>query len=256
MISFLRNEISILLIAVQFLTRLPLPLEIGFTEKRLASAPKYFPLVGILIGAIGALSFWCASLVFPPIISVLISTVLTCLITGGFHEDGLADTFDGIGGGQSREHALKIMKDSRIGTYGGLALGLVLALKVSTLSALSHTTIMIALITAHGLSRLSSVLVIATSKYARDQGTGKHTSDGVSKTGLTVAVLTGLLCIAALTITLSPMYALAAVIGCVLSHVIMRSFFEKKIDGYTGDTLGAVQQLSEIGIYLGLLACL
>ncbi|ACT59833.1 adenosylcobinamide-GDP ribazoletransferase [Hirschia baltica] len=256
MILFLRNEISIFLIAVQFLTRIPLPRNIGFTQKRLASSPRYFPLVGLAIGSIGAIAYFLSSHLFPPVIAIVISTIITCLLTGGFHEDGLADTFDGIGGGHTKERALDIMKDSRIGTYGSLALGLMLALKIMALSALPHLTIIIAIIAAHGLSRLSSVMVIATSSYVRDHGTGKHTSDGIHIAGLILALLTGTFGLSLLVLFLPLASALSALVGCLAGHILMRAFFEKKLSGYTGDTLGAVQQSSEVGIYLALLSCL
>ena len=178
------------------------------------------------------------------------------LITGAFHEDGLADTFDGIGGGLTREKALQIMKDSRLGTYGTLALIIALAIKFAALIAIPQTLIPLAFIVAHGLSRLSSVLVIATSEYVRREGTAKPVAEAASATSLIIALASGALLIGLWSIWL-PLFALiSGLVGLLIGHALMRLFFERKLGGYTGDTLGAVQQASEIGFYLGVLAWL
>ncbi|MEL6416225.1 MAG: adenosylcobinamide-GDP ribazoletransferase, partial [Pseudomonadota bacterium] len=203
-----------------------------------------------------ALVFYVATYVFPAPIAILLAIAAGLLITGAFHEDGLADTFDGIGGGVTRERALEIMKDSRLGTYGTLALVIALALKFSTLISLPVALVPIALITGHGLSRLSSLLVIATSRYVREEGTGKPVAGGISGIGLLIAGLTGLAIIAIWSLSYAPIALVWAIGGLLLGHVLMRFFFEPKLGGYTGDTLGAVQQVSEIGFYLGLVAWL
>jgi len=252
----LRNEATILLLAVQFLTRLPLPKKLAYTPQRFAASVRYYPLVGGLIGGSAAGVFWLSLLIFPLALSVIFSTVFTVLLTGAFHEDGLADSFDGIGGGRTRERALEIMKDSRIGVYGATALVAALALKVTALISLNPQIIIIALIGGHCVSRLSSVFVIASSTYVRDHGTGKPVSGGIGFGGLCFAVLTAVLILAGFAWFSSPLIALWALIGCAIGHVFMRILFERKLGGYTGDTLGAVQQFSEIGFYLGIVACL
>ncbi|MFC7290431.1 adenosylcobinamide-GDP ribazoletransferase [Hirschia litorea] len=256
MISAIRNEISVFLLAVQFLTRLCLPSAIGFTPARLASAPAYFPLVGLLIGACIAGAYGLLSTVFSTPISILISTGISLALTGAFHEDGLADTFDGIGGGHTKDKSLEIMKDSRLGTYGSCALILALLIKIGALIELGSSLIMPVIIFAHGLSRLSSVLVIASSRYVRNEGTGKPTATGISIFRLIFALGVGSASIAIFSIFVSLSVTLFALLGLLIGHVIARMMFEKKLGGYTGDTLGAVQQFSEIGIYLGILACL
>ena len=252
----MRNEGAVFLLAVQFLTRLPIGSAQLYTPERMAASVRYYPLVGGLVGAFSALAFYLASFVFPVLVSILFAIAAGLLITGVFHEDGLADTFDGIGGGVTRERALEIMKDSRLGTYGTLALLTVLAVKVIALTALPLMLIPIALIAGHGLSRLSSILVIATSRYVRDEGTGKPVAGGISTGGLLIAGLTGLAFVAYWLAFYSPLALLWAGGGLLLGHCLMRLFFERKLGGYTGDTLGAVQQLSELGFYLGLVAWL
>ena len=253
------NEIAKFALAVQFLTRLPIPAQIKFTPERMAGSVAYYPLVGLLVGALSAAVFWVAGLVLPLLVSIILAVAAGFLLTGGFHEDGLADTFDGIGGGLTRERALEIMKDSRIGTYGTLALVSCVALKVAALSALSQASPLLVLgllPAAHGLSRFSSVMVIATSRYVRDEGTGKPVARSSSARVLIIAGITAAAILAGLVWAGPPMLTLYGVIGLVAGHVLMRAFFEGKLKGYTGDTLGAVQQLSEIGFYLGVLAWL
>lgn len=252
----MKSEGATFLLAVQFLTRLPVSTANIYTPERMAASVRYYPMVGILIGGLCAASYYFSDLIFPTAISVLFAIAFGLLITGGFHEDGLADTFDGIGGGHSRDKALEIMRDSRLGTYGTLALIVALGLKALALSALTPVLICVGLIWAHGVSRLSSVLVIATSTYVRDEGTGKPVSKGISKLSLVVACLPVFVVLAAASMVLAPIALVWGISGAVIGHILMRLFFEPKLRGYTGDTLGAVQQASEIGVYLGLLAWL
>ena len=128
------HELRLLLVAVQFLTRVPVPRWVGFKASWLNECARHLPLVGLGIGAFGAL-IWCAAAqVWPPTVAVLLSMVATVWLTGGFHEDGLSDTCDALGGAVSRDKALLIMKDSRIGAYGAISLVLMLGLKAATLS--------------------------------------------------------------------------------------------------------------------------
>ncbi|MEM7081111.1 MAG: adenosylcobinamide-GDP ribazoletransferase [Pseudomonadota bacterium] len=246
------NELAIFALAVQFLTRLPIPVGNAFTPERLTAAARYYPLVGALVGALCALVYLLAESSLTPTVAVILALGAGLLITGGFHEDGLADTFDGLGGIE-REQSLEIMRDSRIGTYGTLALVMVLAAKAAALSALSSQLVVIAFVVAHGLSRLSAVAVIATGHYVRDHGIGKPTAAGIDKTGLLVAGGTGLLLLAWLTVATEITAAVYALVAVLVGHVFMRALFERRLGGYTGDTLGAVQQLSELSLYLGLL---
>ncbi|MEM1151488.1 MAG: adenosylcobinamide-GDP ribazoletransferase [Pseudomonadota bacterium] len=249
----MRDEGASFLLAIQFLTRVPVGSDRLYTPKRLAASVRYYPLVGVLIGCVSAAMFLASSLVVPQTVAILLAIATGLLVTGAFHEDGLADTFDGVGGGLTREKALEIMKDSRLGTYGTLALVTALALKASAFVAMSPSLIPAALVAGHGLSRVSSILVIATSRYVRDEGTGKPVAGGLSPISLVVALLTGGVIIAGWTVLQTPFALALALGGLLLGHLLMRLFFEPKLGGYTGDTLGAVQQASEVGFYLGLL---
>jgi adenosylcobinamide-GDP ribazoletransferase len=252
----MREQWAIFLLAVQFLTRLPVPASAGFTPERLTAATRFYPLVGALIGGLVAGVYALALLLWPPMVAVLLSIAAGLALTGAFHEDGLADMFDGVGGGLTRERALEIMKDSRIGTYGAAALILALALKAAALAAMPPLAVILALVAGHGLSRFSAVLVIATSSYVRDHGTAKPVAEGVSRQSLLIATASALVLLLALAWGLGISPALLGLAGLALGHWGMRRVFERKLGGYTGDCLGAVQQGSELGFYLGLLAWL
>lgn len=252
----MKNETAQFILALQFLTRLPLGSSDHYTPERMAASVKYYPLVGVIIGVLSAASYWVAQFALPHALSVMAAVAIGLLFTGAFHEDGLADTFDGIGGGQSREDALVIMKDSRLGVYGTLALVMALGLKAGALISLPSQLVVGAFIAGHAASRFSAVLVIATSRYVRAEGTGKPVADGLSGRGLAIAGLM-VIGLGLLWCWLSaPMALVWGGIGLAAGHILMRLFFERKLGGYTGDTLGAVQQASEIGFYLGLAAWL
>lgn len=123
------KEIDLFLVAMGYFTRIPMPKWVEVDADKLNKASRYFGLVGLLVGLLSAIVFWLTQNWLPAGVSVLLSMVTGVLLTGGFHEDGLADTFDGFGGGWTAEDKLRIMKDSRLGSYGALALMLVLMLK-------------------------------------------------------------------------------------------------------------------------------
>ena len=252
--SLLKDELAKLFLAIQFLTRIPIPSAVRYTEQRFSDTPCYYPLVGIVIGLLCAVVYALAVLVFSQSVAIVLVIAFGILLTGAFHEDGLADTFDGIGGGLTKDAALEIMKDSRLGTYGTLSIGLVLATKTAAMLSLDNKTLLAALVSGHCLSRLSSVLVMASSHYVRDHGTGKPVANGINGNSLAIALFTGLLSLAIIGVFTSPAAVLYCVAGLSIGHALMRYFYSRKLGGYTGDTLGAVQQASELGFYLGLAA--
>lgn len=244
-----RAEAAAFLAALGFLTRLPLPAP---PRGAMRASLRWLPAAGIVVGAAGALVLLAASRILPPMPAVLVSIAATCLLTGALHEDGLADTFDGLGVA-TRARALAVMRDSRIGVHGALALGLVVALKATALAAMPAGLAAATLVAGHGASRLSLLLVVVTSRYARAAGTAAFTAAPVR--GLSVAVATGLLALAGLAVV-APGAALAGAAGLVLGHLAARAAFERRLGGYTGDCLGATQQLSEVGLCLGVAAWL
>ena len=252
MLPPIQNELKTLNLALHFLTRIPTPFEIDYTPERLSSASRYYPIVGAVIGSVAALAFFLASLALPTIVAVLIATAATALLTGAFHEDGLADTFDGISGAYDRARSLEIMTDSRIGTFGALALIIVISTKVAALSSLADTTTITALIAAHIISRASIVIVQATSTYARETGIAGPQDQPFKPINATIATVTALLTIIAVALIVSPTAALLATAGAITGHILIRLYFQPKLKGHTGDTLGATQQITELAIYIAL----
>jgi len=256
-----REERAVFLLAVQFLTRLPVRDPDLWSPARMAAIPRWFPAVGVLTGGLMAAVWLAAGLVLPPVVAALVTVAFGLLLTGAFHEDGFADACDGLGGGLTRERALEIMRDSRLGTYGAAGLGLMLAGRVAVLAALGTleggaVTGAVALIAGQALSRTSAVAAVATGRYLRDHGTAKPVQEGVDRPGAAVVATSSLVVLAAAALWL-PLGALAAGVGgVVLGHLLMRRAYERKLGGYTGDCLGAVQQCSEIGFLLGVLAWL
>jgi len=153
---------------VRFFTRLPVPAWVGHSQEALDRAARYFPLVGILVGALGGLTFLLAALALPVSIALLFSMAATLLVTGAFHEDGLSDAVDGFGGGWTKPQVLAIMKDSRIGSYGALAVALMLLAKFNALYELPDEWIAPALVAAHAASRFCSTALIYALDYVRD----------------------------------------------------------------------------------------
>ena len=249
-----REELAVFLLAVQFLTRWPIQSRNLFTEARLTASTRYYPLVGAMIGAVSGGVFWLAHLVFPVSLAIVLATAASLLATGAFHEDGFADTCDGLGGGATRERALEIMRDSRLGTYGAAGLGLMLAAKVLALAATPPEVIPWLLVAAHAASRSSAVLAIATSAYVRDTGIAEPVAGRVAPHSQATALATGAAALCVLLTVAMPGVLLAGLGGLAAGHLLMRVMYERKLGGYTGDCLGAVQQTSELGIYLGIAA--
>lgn len=249
----LARQCTLFLLAWQFLTRVPLPWPSDWTARRMAAAPRYFPAVGALVGLFGAAILVATAAIWPPLVALLLSVVATLVVTGALHEDGLADTFDGLGAATPAA-ALEVMRDSRLGSFGALALGLGLALKVTALASFPVSAAALALIAGHGASRAAAVLALAKGRYARPEGKSQFTAGGLDPTGLRIALTTGALALGPLLVWMGPAAPLLAVLGLCAGYCTAWWIGERRLGGYTGDTLGATQQLSEIGLYLALAA--
>ena len=244
-------EIRLLLTAMQYFTRIRVPAWVGHAPERLTGAVRYFPAIGLIIGASGAAVMWLAALVLPAPLPAILSTAVTLLMTGAIHEDGLADTADGLGGGATRERALEIMKDPRVGVFGAIALMLMLLLKIATLTLMPLWTAMAALVAAHAFSRFCAVLVIFASRYvgSADRSRAAPVVEQVKIGDVIVAALFGLPALA-----LCGPRVLVAILVALMSVALLTRWCVRRIGGYTGDTLGATQQLAEIGCYVALLS--
>jgi adenosylcobinamide-GDP ribazoletransferase len=246
----MRKEVEYFFAALRFFTRLPVPRWVGHTPEQLNHAARYFPLIGIIVGAIGATATWLAGLLWPMPLAILAGMVATILATGAFHEDGLADSIDGFGGGWSREQVLLIMKDSRIGSYGAIGIALALLVKFNVLVVLPEPTLLAALVAGHAASRFFSTTLIYALDYARDDATSKSKplATRMGKGELALAACCGLApCLLLPVPQVVVALALASLVTLLAAHYLV-----KRIGGYTGDALGATQQLSEIAFYLGL----
>jgi adenosylcobinamide-GDP ribazoletransferase len=252
--AWLRRELEYFFGAVRFFTRLPVPAWVGHSDEALNCSARYFPTVGALVGAIGALVYLAAAQFWPPAVAVLLSMAATIYATGAFHEDGLSDMVDGIGGGWDKLRILEIMKDSRVGSYGVVALVLALLGKFLLLSALDPVLLPLALIAGHTVSRFCSTLLLATMDYVRED---LHSKAKPLATRLSTGELLVALAAVIATLALLPLAkVLAACALAVLATLWLAAKFRRWLGGYTGDCLGATQQVSEIAFYLGLLATL
>lgn len=252
-----RNQLSTFAIALQFMTRLPGLGDADWTRDRERASVGYYSASGAIIGLIAALVYWLAGQLFPPLLASLIAVAAAIMTTGALHEDGLADICDGIGGGKTRDKALAIMKDSRIGAYGTLGLIVFIGAKVIALASLPAAMVIAALVGAHAASRAAILGVLATAHYVRAEGgtasavAAKPSSQSWTVTGGTLALVV-LACL-----LIMPVSAIVcAVAGAAVLVLAMRQVFMRKLGGYTGDCLGAVQQAGELGFYLGLAAWL
>jgi adenosylcobinamide-GDP ribazoletransferase len=254
------------LLAIQFFTRIPVTGRladwVGYSPAMLRNSAAHFPGVGWVVGGLTALVFAAVLAALPAQaasvwVAAVFSTVFSVLLTGAFHEDGLADTADGLGGGLTRERALEIMKDSRIGTYGSIALVLALTSKLGLLVLLNQVNTawpVAALFAAHVTSRLAPLFLIRAMVHVGDtpHSKSKPLAESIGNSG----VLAGLVwwsAAMALTAFLVPtLPILAGSIGATLGMAFMAWRLHVSLQGFTGDGLGATQQLSEIGFYLGL----
>lgn len=261
----LRYEARLILVAVQFLTRISVPSFSHYDPQWLHQSSRYFPAVGLLIGLLCAGVFWLSSLLFIPLVAAVISTAFGIKLTGAFHEDGLADSCDGLGGGLTRERTLTIMKDSRLGTYGVLGLVSALLLKISLLTAMPTPVAIVALIIGHTASRLFCISLLTLLPYGGEIEHAKAKPMAQQLTPLQAIYSSGWLILAITLVTLvfpNTMqqigiwqWLLALLLGIGATDY-MRRLLRRRLDGYTGDGLGATQQLSEIAIYIGLAASL
>jgi adenosylcobinamide-GDP ribazoletransferase len=255
------QELRLFFIAVQFLTRVPVPRWVGWQPTWMNDSARHFPAVGWCVGGVGAGVLWVGSLWWPLPVAVLLSMASTVWLTGAFHEDGLADTCDGLGGAVDRERALAIMKDSRLGTYGAVALLLVLALKAAALHALAtHDLVaaLAALLLAHAWSRAAPVVLLRVLPYGGDVEHAKAKPMAQQVDGLSLGIALMWVGIAGVgAAVLLPVNALLVTAGAAAAVTAwMARWLRLRLGGYTGDALGATQQFCELAIYLSLQALL
>nr|WP_315173894.1 adenosylcobinamide-GDP ribazoletransferase [uncultured Flavobacterium sp.] len=261
----MKKQLHIFFTALMFYTRIPCPKNIDHNPDYLNKASRYFPLIGWIVGAIAFGVYAAASWLWNAEIGIVLSMIASVLVTGAFHEDGFADVCDGFGGGWTKTKILNIMKDSAIGAYGAIGLILLFLLKYMSLVTLvkgealftnysSLFTLLLVFITGHSLSRLAAISIVFTHEYSREDATSKSKPIAQQYSWKEV--------VGALFFGLLPLLVLLsnhAIIGLVvlpvfLARYFLARYFQKWIDGYTGDCLGATQQVCEVIFYLTLLA--
>lgn len=276
MTQFIRHY----LLSLQYFTRIQLPRRladwVGWCPVMLRACTGHFPGVGMLLGALVATFTWVLLLLLPatssaPLVAAALGTALSVLLTGALHEDGLADVADGLGGSYDRTRALEIMKDSHIGAFGAIALVLALLCKVALLGLLGDVSaplLVMALFLAPVVSRTWPLLTIRLLQNVGDAAKSKSRllADQISPQALTTGFFW---CLLALALTIygkvatelialdlsnaALLQALAiALVASLLAWVWMTRWFARRLGGYTGDCLGATQQVCELAFYLGL----
>ncbi|MDR3436998.1 adenosylcobinamide-GDP ribazoletransferase [Telmatospirillum sp.] len=238
-------------LAIGCLTRLPIAVPSLSAGGSLAGAMHLFPLVGVLVGAIGSAVYGLAAIGLPPALAALLAVAATALATGAMHEDGLSDVADGFGGGADRDRKLAIMKDSRLGSYGALALVLGLSLRVGALASLgAPAAVAGALIASHALGRAAIPLVMQGLMPVRTGGLGA-TAGQPSPSTAGIAATLALIIVA---MVLPAGAAFAAALAATAATFVLGAVAWRQIGGQTGDVLGAVEQVSEIAALLAIVA--
>jgi len=241
-------HLKLVLLALGFYTRIPCPKTVDY--KQLPQATVYLPLVGWLAGGITALSFYLATLLWTQATAVIVALISGIFLTGAFHEDGFAEVCDGFGGGWDKQRILEIMKDSSIGVFGVLGLLLVFLLKFSLLGGLSAAAVPWVLLAGHSISRLPPLLLMRRYTYARNNDS--KVAGAVYKPDLhELAIATA---IALLPLVLLPAMCVLAIIPVLGVNWYLGCYFYRYIGGYTGDCLGASQQIAETVFYLSVSA--
>ena len=245
-----KGQLRLFLTALGFFTRVPIPQWVGYSPEQLNAATRYFPLVGVFVGVLVALLTTAMGLLWSPSLAIALGLGASVLLTGAFHEDGLADSVDAFGGAFTRERVLEIMHDSRIGTYGAVALWLALAVKWQALvgiqAAVGWGGFAVVLIGAHAASRSMAISLLRTLDYVRPEGKAKPVAQRLSMNGLMFGVACSV-----------PWWVWpdwrAGVTGAVVLIAVRMGFIRylrRRLGGYTGDTLGFAQQIGELALYL------
>lgn len=262
------RQLALFFAAAQFLTRLPTPAVQDLDPSSLSRSVRYFPLVGVLVGLINVAVWWLASLRLPASVSVGLMLAASVVLTGALHEDGFADACDGFGGGNTTERTLAIMKDSRIGAYGAIGVSIMLGLKWTALAALPVALFPLMVIAAHSMSRWCATGLIWRLTYVRANGEAKAKpfAGRLSGSAWTLSGLIGIAGFAPLAFAwlrwsgADPARSATVVGGgaaaAALAALLAAAYFRRRIGGYTGDCLGAAQQLAELAFLLGGLAAI
>ncbi len=263
------------LLAIQFFTRIPvtgrLAAWVGYSPEMLRASAAHFPGVGVLVGALVAVLTAVLMVFLPqnsplsPLVAAVLGTIFSVILTGAFHEDGLADIADGLGGTtggiENRERALEIMKDSRVGAFGAIAVVLVLLAKVSLLALIGDVNpeaMVVGIFAAHVASRTFPLLLIRLLPHVGDAAGSKSKplADQISSLSIFIAILWLFMTLVGVFIAYYAINLIAIIwmpmVTASVAFLYMWRLFAKRLQGFTGDCLGATQQVCEVAFYLGL----
>jgi len=247
----MKYELQVFFTAVMFYTRISCPSWVDHSEEFLNKATRYFPLIGWIVGGIMALAIYGFHFIFPHAITVILALSVSVLLTGAFHEDGFADVCDGFGGGWTTEKILTIMKDSRVGAYGVVGMLLIFSLKVFALTELLTFDMVYCLksvLLAHVGSRFTAVTIMRSHAYAREDASSK-VKPLAKQLSMPDFLISALWLIPAFLLFQSWLILLVG-IPVYLFKIYLSRYFQKWIGGYTGDCLGAMQQVAYVVILL------
>src|SRR6266404_7261777 len=233
--------------AVSFLTRLPMPHPEGAMPPNFVRAHRMLPIVGAMIGAaVGLLCLGLRHIGVPDLAAAALALGAGAMLTGALHEDGLADVADGFGGGRDKAAKLDVMRDSRLGTYGSLALLTSFVAKIGALTTLPRSEVLVAMIATHALARAPLAVLAAAMPYARADGLA-------ASAGRPDSVIASTACAMAAVIALVALPTATAVIAAFVAAgaaAIVAALAQQQIDGQTGDVLGAAEQVCEVAVLL------
>ena len=233
---------KIFILMVQFLTRIPINLELSVNKEDFPKGVAYFPLVGLIIGSINALVYFLVSKVAQEMVPLIAIVISNALATGALHLDGLADSCDALFSARKKERMLEIMRDSRIGTNGALALIISILLKIALLDITPKVIIIPTIILIPVIGRATMSIILYNSTYAREEGLGDLF---IGKTSLIRTAFSMLITIV-LTFAILNQIGIIALLVCIFVAYLLRHYFNSKLGGLTGDLLGAVNEVAEL----------
>lgn len=244
----LKKEFLRLLASFVYFSRIPVPLSNKINAEHYKKSVRYLPWVGFIVSVAGAIVMYVATPFLPKHISTLLGLLTTILLTGALHEDGLADVCDGFGGGYQKQKILDIMKDSRIGTYGVIGLLIAFMFRFTALNEMPIYFKAVFFIAAHTLSRYTLIVIMFKYTYARDENSSKAKTviGDISIMDLFIGFIPVVISL----ILTGTFWVISFIIPVWITQWIMGRYYYKKIEGYTGDCLGALQQITEIVFYI------
>ena len=257
----MKHQFQLFLIALMFYTRIPIRMNIGYTDEKLNASTRYFPLIGYIVGMLSFIGFYLAHFILPIELAILSSFVVGILTTGAFHEDGLADFFDGFGGGWTTDKILDIMKDSRVGTYGMVATIVQLAVKFYALFHLINIMlpfgmewIFLLFIIYHSLARFTAIQLCFLLDYVRLDETSKAKPIAKKQSWKEILGVYSFGLIPMIFLLIQFPIFIGVFIPIIFLIFYFKSYLKKWIGGYTGDCLGAIEQIAEGVILVSILA--